>query len=1252
MGAATHEAGGGSGSAQVRQGAGGVGAPYLAAVAARIHPPASWAQRRSSLARELQQHLPPPLQQQQQLLLQQQLLREQLQEQAQRAAVPAWGVQARTAAGGTAWHGGGGLPPQLLGTPSPSTDPAPTPAGAGRPALAPPGAPPGTCPSPSGRQLPRRPTQCPAHLQGAPQDTQPPATQQPSRAWLQPSGARPQAAPAVAATLRSRAGRAPVPQGGPVSHPHQEAVCGQVKEEEEQLDDGQEDDEFGWFDSFMGAAANEAAGCAGGAAAEQQAPMDAGEVPLQHQGHGQGQGQQAVFGSLLAESGSSSSSDSSSSSEGGTDGGRGSTRCRCDPDPALAALLQLARAGRGDTPTAAAATTTAPPDTALAHQNGRRGTVAHQNAAAATAYAATTFDDDDGIDTENGDVVNEGEDGDEEARLQALEEEVSWFFGARELDAARAARAERRSLAALRRGGLGPLGSAAGAAAAAAGRGTGLGARPPGGGRDVRGRAGNDQDVPAFVAAGFGGPVLADGGAVTTAAAAVVAAAAAAAHRPQRQLLLPRSGPERQSLRQSRPDPDFGDDGPDDEFDVWPAQPPARSHQAGRQPAAAQSSPAMSAAPAGPAERGPAPPASDGTTAAAAGSAWLAPSPSPALCGRAAVPHALHGIMEEARLQVDTEAAAEVEVDGEMAAQAEALAAQLVCTAAAGLAHGRPREMQLAAAAVLVLLQPLLRHRCHHHYHHQQQQQQLQGKRQPPSLAQVAGWVQAAAADLSFERCVLPLELAGRWGAATGAALNATAPRAAGLEAGDWDDGMGYGSGADGVAVRGVCVPLASLSEAQAALAVSFLDGLARAATAAPAVAAAAAAASAAAQGSSGGAGGGGGGSGGSCGCGSSGSGGAGGALLTAVFFLGSLQPEPPPAAATGPHTTTTTTTILPTTTTTILPATTTTVLPTTTTTILPTTTAATGAASTSATAAATTPAASSRQPALWPEHETGDCSSTGGSSSSFCRFRDAEQDPDPEVAFAARLLLRLQPLGVQLLLASGHVPDRVSSAVQQLSGGRVLVLGGAGVRAVRAAAACAAAAARATAAATAAVTPLPAGSATAAVAPAAVAPAAPAVSRLSGVPASSLQLLARGRNAVPGVRAALLEGGLGLGDYRAAAGRGPAAAAARGGGGSVGHMAPGLLLQLVMEGVGPAAAAPLRGSARGPGAAAVVAAPPPPPPGPGWVTVLLAHPLPMQLEASAAAFRVGRSFICALYSPHLCVRWAREELICCSCRP
>nr|BAD90005.1 putative signal transducer for phototaxis [Chlamydomonas reinhardtii] len=430
----------------------------------------------------------------------------------------------------------------------------------------------------------------------------------------------------------------------------------------------------------------------------------------------------------------------------------------------------------------------------LAHQNGRRGTVAHQNAAAATAYAATTFDDDDGIDTENGDVVNEGEDGDEEARLQALEEEVSWFFGARELDAARAARAERRSLAALRRGGLGPLGSAAGAAAAAAGRGTGLGARPPGGGRDVRGRAGNDQDVPAFVAAGFGGPVLADGGAVTTAAAAVVAAAAAAAHRPQRQLLLPRSGPERQSLRQSRPDPDF---------------------------------------------------------AAAAGSAWLAPSPSPALCGRAAVPHALHGIMEEARLQVDTEAAAEVEVDGEMAAQAEALAAQLVCTAAAGLAHGRPREMQLAAAAVLVLLQPLLRHRCHHHYHHQQQQQQLQGKRQPPSLAQVAGWVQAAAADLSFERCVLPLELAG---------------------------------------------------------------------------------------------------------------------------------------------------------------------------------------------------------------------------SSSFCRFRDAEQDPDPEVAFAARLLLRLQPLGVQLLLASGHVPDRVSSAVQQLSGGRVLVLGGAGVRAVRAAAACAAAAARATAAATAAL--------------------------------------------------------------------------------------------------------------------------------------------------------------------------------------
>ncbi|EFJ45202.1 hypothetical protein VOLCADRAFT_118388 [Volvox carteri f. nagariensis] len=152
--------------------------------------------------------------------------------------------------------------------------------------------------------------------------------------------------------------------------------------------------------------------------------------------------------------------------------------------------------------------------------------------------------------------------------------------------------------------------------------------------------------------------------------------------------------------------------------------------------------------------------------------------------------------------------------------------------------------------------------------------------------------------------------------------------------------------------------------------------------------------------------------------------------------------------------------------------------------------------------------------------------------------------------AFTVRLLAALRPLGVQMLLASGHVPDHVAAALHQLSGGTVLALGGAGLRAVRAAAAC------------------------------------------CGVtPAASWAFLDGCRHVAPRVSAELLQGGLGLEDYRATtSGRR--------------HIEAAVLLRLM------AAPAPT-------GAAATAAVAPP-----GWVTVILAHSVTVQLETQGACFR------------------------------
>ncbi|KAG2435276.1 hypothetical protein HXX76_007353 [Chlamydomonas incerta] len=1217
--------GAGSSSAPSVPGAGGVGWPYMAAVAARVHPPASWGQQQ-------QRGSPRPRYPRQQ------------QRRPHGGGVHAPGIMHTAAADGTVGHGWGGLP-QLAGVHGAGKAPPPpaAPAGADLDAFAAEGALRGAGNStrdaaagaartalaggsgataagggaggvavaavggaagegaglgwdddwgPAAAEVGPRPAQA-MNLHGQPQlrigqplaqaPEQPQAQQQPSGVRLQPYGARPHAAPAPAATLRSSARQAP---------------AGRPQVPLEPQGPQTEDDEFGWFDSFLAAPAGEAAvGCAGGVGAEPRAQVPAVEPAPQQPG------QQPVFGSLLAESSSSSNSSSSgssssrsSSSEDDTEGGRGGARRRSEeePDPALAALLRLAaHAGRRHAPDAAA-----PADAAHHHGNGRRG------------FEARHGGEGDGDDLDDDDFGNEGGDSDGEARLQAMEEEVSWFFGAGELEAARAARVERRSLAAVQRGAFGPMAAASrDADARERGRGPGAGAQEAA--RDVRGRAGSDQVFPSIAAAGFGTSALAAGGPAT---------AAAAARLLQPHLLQPRAGPERQSLRRPRRDPALSPvpgpgPGSDDEFDVWPS-PPEAAPRPELQLAAAQGPPAIdglsaaaaavaavaavaTAAGAVAARESALDPSPDGAAATAPVGCTPAPAASPLTCGPAQAVqlayHAPHGhhhheqeqVVEEQMAAPGEEQGVEEQGEEESALQVELLAAQLVCTAAAGLAHGRPREMRLAAAAVLVLLQPLLRR------HHCQQQQQQQ---QQPSLAQVAGWVQAAASGLSYERCVLPVELAGRWRAAAAAPLAGAASMADGEEQGDaaepsgWDEG-GLGGGADGLVVRGVCVPLASLSAAQAALVTSFLDSLRAESAAAESAAAAAAVATAAAAPLPGG---------GAGGASSSGGGGSSSgstdgpplAPLTAVFFLGSLQPEPPPAGGAGAHVTT------------LRPG---------------------AATPLTAAAAATAVAASTSQPA--PPGDGGEHGrEAGGSDGSFLHLREAQGDADPDVAFAARLLLRLAPLGVQLLLASGHVPDRVAAAVQQLSGGRVLVLGGAGVRAVRAAAACAAAAAAATAV------------ARGAAARGTGAAGAAAAVRPSGVPVSSLQLLVPGRNVVPGMRPALLEGGLGLGDYRAGAGRGAAAVAAGdgggGGGGGGGHLAPGLLLQLVMEGGAPGAAVAGRPAAAPATAAAAAAAPAaagPAPlavaaaaqPGAGWVTVLLAHPLTMQLEASAAAFKV-----------------------------
>ncbi|KAG2494075.1 hypothetical protein HYH03_007717 [Edaphochlamys debaryana] len=131
---------------------------------------------------------------------------------------------------------------------------------------------------------------------------------------------------------------------------------------------------------------------------------------------------------------------------------------------------------------------------------------------------------------------------------------------------------------------------------------------------------------------------------------------------------------------------------------------------------------------------------------------------------------------------------------------------RLVCSAAAGLAHGRHREMQLAAAAALLLLRPLVSEPAAAAATGAPAAAEPRG-----SLAEVAARVATAAAALQFDRCVLTVELSGL---AAAAAADAASPSAPALAA----------AAAAGPAVlRGVCVPLAALSAQQSALAASFL---------------------------------------------------------------------------------------------------------------------------------------------------------------------------------------------------------------------------------------------------------------------------------------------------------------------------------------------------------------------------------------------------------------------------------------------
>ncbi|GIM06948.1 hypothetical protein Vretimale_11178 [Volvox reticuliferus] len=350
---------------------------------------------------------------------------------------------------------------------------------------------------------------------------------------------------------------------------------------------------------------------------------------------------------------------------------------------------------------------------------------------------------------------------------------------------------------------------------------------------------------------------------------------------------------------------------------------------------------------------------------------------------------------------------------------------RLVCAAAQGLSHGRILEMQLAAAAVLLLLEPLIRREP--------------GDARPPLAAEMTSAITAtvkkdvnaistqirhAAASLQFDRCVLTVEMMGR-------------------------------SAVAAAAMRGVVVPLATLSAAQAALAAEFFMAAPsppplslQPMTSSPSAAHTSISTSGAPK-------------------------------FTTVFFQGALQMD---RAVYGPLVIT-----------------------------------------------------------------------------DAAGLVTAASDVRVE-AFASHLLEALKPHDVQLLLASGHIPDAISAALHQLSGGAMLALGGIGLHAIRAAATC-----------------------------------------VGVVPAVSLSSLNSGRNVATHVAVELIQGGLGLGDYRPNAGRRHTEAA---------------MLMRIMK------APEIHLGTTGGGGGDVSVAPVPVL-RPGWVTVVLPHALASQLEVQGIGFRV-----------------------------
>ncbi|GFR49439.1 hypothetical protein Agub_g11497, partial [Astrephomene gubernaculifera] len=389
---------------------------------------------------------------------------------------------------------------------------------------------------------------------------------------------------------------------------------------------------------------------------------------------------------------------------------------------------------------------------------------------------------------------------------------------------------------------------------------------------------------------------------------------------------------------------------------------------------------------------------------------------------------------------------------------------RLVCAAAAGLAHGRELEMRLAAAAALLLLGPMVRRPPPSSLSSSTCSPsptvaaevaaaaaiEVEEKEDEESLAAVAERVGQAAARLRYDRCILTSELMGR-----------PAEVSAGV-------------------LCGVCVPLSSLSDAQANLATSFFTAskTKSAGNHAPPS---------------------------SCS----------NQAITAVFFHGALQPD---------HVT----------------------------------------------------------------HGSLVITDAAG-------LAAADADARLE-SYASRLLAKLRPHGVQLLLASGHIPDRLVSVLHQLTDGALLALGGVGVRAVQAAAACC-------------------GVATAA----------------------SLSFLGPYCLAT-GTRVDLAAGGLGLRDYRRGGGGGGGGGGESGGG--KGHVAQEAVLRVMAP--DPSGQAPTKRQVQQQQERCQGPLKPPVQPGgslgprggPGWVTVVLAHTVPAQLELQAAAFKTSfQRLIAALRS-------------------